>query len=107
MHDLEHARLQSLRKPLAVLRPNVATVVDGVRRHALGVVEGHPEVKKDARAVLGGDFDADAADLVTATVDDVVRSNGPLLVDVDASRRSAGKSDGASPPRIVSIRADA
>ena len=41
------------------------------------VVERHAEVEQDARAVVGGDFDAHAADAVGAAVDDVVDEGAP------------------------------
>ena len=45
----------------------------GVAREvaAIGCDERHAQVEQDARAVIGGDFDAHAADLVLTAVDEV------------------------------------
>ena len=62
-----------------------------------GAMQRHAEVEQDARAVVGGDLDAHAADLVLAAMDDVARegssySMGGMTV-ADSSDRASGPLD--------------
>ena len=84
---LEQLRCPELRRPERIVR-------------ALGVVERHTDVEQDVHAVVGGDLDAHAADLVAAAVDDMVRGGYSLVVDARC-RSQASRPSGRSRKRVA------